>query len=277
MSPLERLNAIRDLRCLRGPQKAVLLVMALRANAIGQLWPSIACIADDAGVSVQVARRALAKLVVVGFVSRVQERAATRETTIFALVDYAIRAHAPPVSPIKNNSSPPIKNNGGTPIGFDNDPLSFLITTPYQKQQAKEIIEGDHRRGSDLPTASRPSTKPPVKSSSKKAKTSTVDPRHGEVVTHWCESFQKARGCKATFGGREAGLIKQLIAKIGHDGAKATIDRAFADSFWKDKITLVQLVSDPDKFRTANANASAAGNARPKQSAAGVTADWMKQ
>jgi len=268
MSPLERINLIVDgVTDVSPTSKLVLLVLARHVNAESQCFPSQLTIADKCGLSSRAVVSAVRELIARDHVSVVRGNRHKGHANLYSVHPRAVQVKEVHVNQVH------VKE-----VHVNDVPSSSAPRASHQVHHVptKVIIEVEHRRGSDLPTASRPSIKPPVKSS-KKAKTSTVDPRHGEVVTHWCESFQKARGCKATFGGREATLIQQLIAKLGHDGAKATIDRALADSFWKDKITLVQLVSDPDKFRTANANASATSYGRPKQTAVAAGSDWTKQ
>lgn len=58
---------------LRGPAKPVLLVLAWHANAEGVCWPSLARLAEEAGVCERAARMALRRLEMAGAVER-QER-----------------------------------------------------------------------------------------------------------------------------------------------------------------------------------------------------------
>lgn len=69
---VEHANIVRDLRQpdIRGPAKAVLLVLALRADQTGCCWPSVETVAQDAGLSVTATKQALRHLVALGLISR---------------------------------------------------------------------------------------------------------------------------------------------------------------------------------------------------------------
>lgn len=73
----------------------------------------------------------------------------------------------------------------------------------------------------------------------------------GEVLGHYAKVFLATRGFKpAKAGAAEARAALELVDRVGGlDGAKLVIDAAFADPFWRDKVTLLSLRSDPDKFR----------------------------
>lgn len=88
----------------------------------------------------------------------------------------------------------------------------------------------------------------------KPPKKSTEAPeRYAEVVARYHELYETARGEKPTFGSRQGGAVKQLMAaKGGAAGAIATLEKAYAPgSWWRDKATIVQIAGDPDKFTTS--------------------------
>ena len=83
MSPLERFDAIRDLRCshegpghgprepgcVQGALKSVLFVVASRLGADGTCWPAVETIAADAGLRETAARAALHRLEELGLLA----------------------------------------------------------------------------------------------------------------------------------------------------------------------------------------------------------------
>lgn len=62
-------RAVRELP-LKSPAKAVLLVLALRANENAACWPSVATIARESGYDARTVQRAVASLVASGLLSR---------------------------------------------------------------------------------------------------------------------------------------------------------------------------------------------------------------
>jgi hypothetical protein len=73
----------------------------------------------------------------------------------------------------------------------------------------------------------------------------------GEVLGAYRKGFMAARGIEPARGdaGKNAALALRLVRKLGVADAVATIDAAFADQWHRTKVTLQDIVGNPDKYR----------------------------
>jgi hypothetical protein len=72
-------------------------------------------------------------------------------------------------------------------------------------------------------------------------------------VDHYFATFESRRRSKPCFGGREGKAANQLLDSVAGDlaRAKAILTNAYADPFWGDKATILDIARDPSKFVTA--------------------------
>ncbi|HEX3851934.1 MAG TPA: helix-turn-helix domain-containing protein [Polyangiaceae bacterium] len=79
----------------------------------------------------------------------------------------------------------------------------------------------------------------------------SVEPKKPTAFTElkdlYVESYEAARGTKPPFDSRDGKAVKDLLAKCGAETAAAAIRGAFA-GFWKDKVTIRSIASEPAKF-----------------------------
>ncbi len=115
----------------------------------------------------------------------------------------------------------------------------------------------------ELPKISAPVGAPPLRLVSKarkaRPKSAEAPERYADVVARYHELYEPARGEPPTFGSRQGAAVKQLMkAKGGADGAIAVLEKVYAPgSWWRDKATIVQIASDPDKYTGAPAGRKA--------------------
>jgi Helix-turn-helix domain len=100
----------------------------------------------------------------------------------------------------------------------------------------------------------------------KGAVVAVVDPKeaaeHKSLTALYFSSYESARGTKPPFDNRDGKAVKDLLAKCGAETAAAAIRGAFADSFWKDKVTIRGIADEPAKFVGLRANGSNGRGAR---------------
>lgn len=69
--------------------------------------------------------------------------------------------------------------------------------------------------------------------------------------------YKEARGHKPSFSGAVCAAIKRMLDAHGQDAAREALEGAFADSFWRPKVTILQIAKDPDRFRGLAAGGAA--------------------
>lgn len=77
---------------------------------------------------------------------------------------------------------------------------------------------------------------------------------HQLLIDHYHDKFLVVRGAKPVVGGREAKAAKTLLDSVGRDLSRAiaTIDNAYADQWWRDKVTILDIAGNPSRFITAS-------------------------
>lgn len=105
--------AVPGLSC---PEKSVLLVLAIMANAAGEAWPSIAQIAERASIGRRTAFEALDRLAALGILTRATNPGKGTRYTL-TLKGCATRTSAPPapVRPAHSTGAPPAPKQPRTP------------------------------------------------------------------------------------------------------------------------------------------------------------------
>lgn len=76
---------------------------------------------------------------------------------------------------------------------------------------------------------------------------------HRRVVEHYVALYEQARGERPAFGGRDARDAATLLAAFAGDADRVCtlLDGAFADPFWRSKLTLRMIAADPARFQNA--------------------------
>lgn len=174
MTPFERLNAIRDLRTLRGTPKVVLLVIALRANAEGACWPSVETIAADAGVGTTAARSALRALEHDGWIRVVAEPG--RQSTI--IVVEARLTPTADVAPTTESVGVPQRQALPTPtesVGAPTPSVAEQITN-------RSTNRGETREDARTPEAGVLPGRPPVRRRVEPAELFSLEMAYGEAM-----------------------------------------------------------------------------------------------
>lgn len=69
--------------------------------------------------------------------------------------------------------------------------------------------------------------------------------------------YKEARRHKPSYSGAVCAAIKRMIDAHGQEAAREAIEGAFADSFWRTKVTMLQIAKDPDRFRGLAAGGAA--------------------
>lgn len=218
----ERIIAIRD-TYVAGPAKAILFALGSRADAAGRCFPSLAQLAQDAGVSVSTVQRALAALELDGHVEE-QKRDGTSSVYF---VHPQPRSERP--APIEAN---PGHGDLGTPVSVtglrgqaDRAPRSERPTKRSKKKTKK------HTTGSDrAPCGTTPDLFGETATSTAAAET-TSD--HQALMRHYAATFERVKGVKPTGGtmARSARGAKALLRDLELEEAMRVVDVAFADTF----------------------------------------------
>ena len=71
-----------------------------------------------------------------------------------------------------------------------------------------------------------------------------------QVIETYCLEYERVRGVRPPFGSREGKSTDKLIETLKGDHARAmtTIRNAFADPFWREKVTINTIATEPAKF-----------------------------
>jgi hypothetical protein len=71
-----------------------------------------------------------------------------------------------------------------------------------------------------------------------------------KLVEYYFSEFEKHRNSKPVFKSREGKAVRELLEKLDNDLTRActAITNAFADSWWKSRVTILAISNDPDKF-----------------------------
>jgi hypothetical protein len=100
----------------------------------------------------------------------------------------------------------------------------------------------------------------PQKPASREGFQATVDLYH--------RLFVDARRRKPSYSPADFAAVNQMLDTHGLDGAREAIEGAFADAFWKTKVTIRQIAKDPDRFRgLATGGASKASGSLQREGA----------
>lgn len=104
----------------------------------------------------------------------------------------------------------------------------------------------------DQDLASSQADKPKRPSAKKDKPEPTAVPGYKELVEHYFLVFESCRKTKPCFGSREGKAIRDLLELCGGslDRAKAVVTNAYADTFWREKATILSIAKDPSQFLT---------------------------
>lgn len=113
------------------------------------------------------------------------------------------------------------------------------------------VANPESDRGKSIRRPAAPATRNPKRQAAKR-KTG----EHGEhrlVIERYVALYEQARGERPAFGGRDARDAAALLAAFGGDAARVCtlLDGAFADPFWRSKLTLRMIAADPARFQNA--------------------------
>jgi len=278
---IQRLNWIRDVRNhdLDSASKIV-FVMLLSHDGPNGCFPSISTLADEAVLSRSTVKRALRSLEALGAITKVsrtstESHAPTSNYYQFKNVDQKVGPHRPYVLPEIGVIQTPGRATQTLPSGHT-DPtlgshrppnrlieqttgtLGALPQTPPATPGPNGLTPPESR-GSQTTLAgiippSQPAPPPkPQKPPRKPAKQSKGEPEKEpsgfpEVVDAYFEAFERARGTRPVFDAREGKAVRELIAKAGKDVAIARIRDAYANEYWRSKVTIQEISSNPDKY-----------------------------
>lgn len=258
--PLDLLRAIRDAQGLGAHDVLVLTMLALRTNnATGTCHPSFAKIAEDTRLSLRQAKAVVASLAKKGLldvVPRFEEGSRERTSNSYRVrvpVVHAAHHEVRPVHDVVQDT-----HDGGAP-------------------KARQVVHDAHEGGaprapklpSELPhgTANGRETAPPpfalvsptealtaaTSRDSKPVKgTASEIPGYSELIAHYFETFEAARGARPTFTSRMGKAAKTLIALMPVDEAKSVVTNWFGDPWLaKTKPELWDIAAEPNKCRGA--------------------------
>lgn len=102
------------------------------------------------------------------------------------------------------------------------------------------------------PKARRRGARAPAKAKSKTGangaeKRPIPDTPHARVVDAYFIAFESARGDKPAFGAIQGRAIRSLVDTVGEDRAIECIQSVYS-GWWKDKVSIVDIARDPDKY-----------------------------
>lgn len=71
-----------------------------------------------------------------------------------------------------------------------------------------------------------------------------------QVIDHYFRQFEAARGVKPSLDGRGWKSFDRLLERLGHnvDACNEAITNAFADDWWRSKVTINKIANDTDQF-----------------------------
>jgi hypothetical protein len=119
--------------------------------------------------------------------------------------------------------------------------------TPPSSRASQTTLEGiiPPPQPTPSPKPRKPPQKPAKQSNGKPEQEPSGYPA---VVAAYFESFERARGDKPVFGPREGKAVRELLVKAGQDRAIERIRAAYAEEFWRSKITIIEIAANPDKY-----------------------------
>jgi hypothetical protein len=149
--------------------------------------------------------------------------------------------------------------HAGSPSGVPAPSPSLISDLGSQSEEKRDpelrvspATESKHRK----PRTAKP--KPP---------TEEDRPGRKEMIDHYFVVFDARRHSKPCFGSREGKAVNQLLDAVSGDllRAKTILTNAYADPWWGDKVTILEIVKDPSKFVTAGlpSRANGSGPMRP--------------
>lgn len=119
---------------------------------------------------------------------------------------------------------------------------------PLANQEQEQDQEQDSLPRSAEHGGEEPGNEPP-KSKRKTKPFEEMCPR-AQVIETYCLEYERVRGVRPPFAGREAKSADKLIETLKGDHARAmtTIRNAFADPYWREKVTINTIATEPAKF-----------------------------
>lgn len=123
---------------------------------------------------------------------------------------------------------------------------------PSPKPLANQEQEQEQEQEQDLlPSSDEPGGQPAggPKSTRRAKPFDEMSPR-AQVIETYCLEYERVRGVRPPFAGREAKSADKLIETLKGDHARAmtTIRNAFADPYWREKVTINTIATEPAKF-----------------------------
>lgn len=131
------------------------------------------------------------------------------------------------------------RGSEGARKGLRSQEMETEIETETERETLPRSDEhGGEEPGDELPKPKR-KTKP----------FEEMCPR-AQVIETYCLEYARVRGVRPPFGSREAKSADKLIDTLNGDHARAmtTIRNAFADPYWREKVTMNTIATEPAKF-----------------------------
>jgi len=222
MRPLDRFNAIRDLRApgLRAFEKVVLFILAARLNVErGYAWPSLRRLGADAGMGETAVRRVLRALQAMGLIRVEAQRGSPNR---YWIIDDAISGGPRDADP-SSETRPVVRVARGWGSRRE----------PEGEQEVDH--EDDHRARARAQVGA-------------KAETQAAE----RVERHFASRFVATKACSpsSATARRRRKAAADLVAHHGEDEAMRMIDRAFGDSwFVANQSDLGFIARNPDRYR----------------------------
>ncbi len=273
--PLDWMRAVRDWTAPLA-RKAILWSLILRADRDGRAWPSLETIARDAGTSRASVTRAISAIesdttcpLALSRTRRCETGRAGDASNLYALRP---RRHATTPAHGETGSQGDTGSQGETGSQGDTDPGSGCTMTPAQGEPltahrtAHRTAQGSLPGLAGAPTGGNGPVKVKTKQRQAKAEPEAT-PGFLAVRDCYFAEYESARGVKPPFGSREGKAIKVLLESMDGDAERACqcIVNAFADPFWRDKVTINSIASDPAKFDGKRSAPDVRRSGHPKQ------------
>lgn len=127
-------------------------------------------------------------------------------------------------------------------------PLTLSPPTPGSESSPPRTLSPPKQTTKAVNEAGKKSTRSRAAQSS----LPLIDPKeaaeHKLLTELYFERYESARGEKPPFDGRDGKAIKDLLAKCGPESAAKAIRGAFADDWWRSKVTIRSIAAEPAKF-----------------------------
>lgn len=277
--PLDLLRAVRDLprrAPLQPIDKVVLMVLILRSNVDGQSWPSYLRIAADTWASARTIKSSIKRLVAAGLVASTQRRrdnSHEHDSNLYTvtLPREVVQHDHHVVKPLHKGSATVaphvvIRLHGGG----DQVAQEVAQVTAQEELPIKGSALRANNRDGFGPKSPAAKPRHAAKNASDEA---DKTPGYTELLAHYWARYELAKGAKPDFHpGRTAKAVKDFLAAMSLDDAKAAITKGLDDPWTADKRPEIwELFADRNKHR-----GSSRGRREPLQAAPQGGSLWDK-